>query len=205
MKVFIKNLIIKFFKIIVLISLILPSPIAFAAVSGFVDSKQVTQRRPMGVAFNLDGTKMFVVGTVENKIFEFDLTTGFDVSTATKNSNVCNFLGQASDVVDIEFNSDGTKLFLVDQDQAADDEHAVDEFSLSTAYDVSTCTHVEEHFTDDFKLVGIEFNHGGTKLFIYDMTGTDSIKQYSLNSPYNLSNPTLQKQSTGTSDQRRAE
>ena len=201
MKVFIKNLIIKFFKIIVLISLILPSPIAFAAVSGFVDSKQVTQRRPMGVAFNLDGTKMFVVGTVENKIFEFDLTTGFDVSTATKNSNVCNFVGLASDVVDIEFNSDGTKLFLVDQDQGADDEHAVDEFSLSTAYDVSTCTHVEEHFTDDFKLVGIEFNHGGTKLFIYDMTGTDSIKQYSLNSPYNLSNPTLQKQSTGTSDE----
>ena len=30
---------------------------------------------------------MFVVGTVENKIFEFDLTTGFDVSTATKSSN----------------------------------------------------------------------------------------------------------------------
>ena len=86
MKVFIKNLIIKFFKIFVLISLILSSPIAFAAiVSGFVDSKQVTQRSPRGVAFNLDGTKMFVVGTVENKIFEFDLTTGFDVSTATKN------------------------------------------------------------------------------------------------------------------------
>ena len=187
-------------KIITLIILILQSSITFAAVSGFVDSKQVTQRRPMGVAFNLDGTKMFVVGTVENKIFEFDLTTGFDVSTATKNSNVCNFLGQASDVVDIEFNSDGTKLFLVDQDQGDDDEHAVDEFSLSTAYDVSTCTHVEEHYTDDFKLVGIEFNPGGTKLFIYDMTGTDSIKQYSLNSPYNLSNPTLQKQSTGTSD-----
>ena len=39
-----------------------------------------------------------------------------------------------------------------------------------------------------------------TKLFIYDLTGTDSIKQYSLNSPYNLSSLTLQKQSTGTSD-----
>ena len=90
MKVFIKNLIIKFFKIIILISLVLPSSIilpnsiTFAAVKGFVDSKQVSQRRPMGVAFNPSGTKMFVVGTVENKIFEFNLTTGFDVSTATK-------------------------------------------------------------------------------------------------------------------------
>ena len=39
----------------------------------------------------------------------------------------------------------------------------------------------------------------GTKLFIFDETSNSLIKQYSLNSPYNLSNPTLQKQSTGTS------
>ena len=61
-------------KIITLIILILQSSITFAAVSGFVDSKQVTQRRPMGVDFNSNGTKMFVVGTVENKIFEFGLS-----------------------------------------------------------------------------------------------------------------------------------
>ena len=60
---------------------------AFGAVSGFVDSKQVNQNIPMAIAFNPDGTKMFVVGMSQNKILEFDLTTGFDVSTATKNSN----------------------------------------------------------------------------------------------------------------------
>ena len=61
--------------------------------------------------------------------------------------------------------------------------------------------HANEHFLDEFKLVGIEFNASGTKLFIFDETGGSSlIKQYSLNSPYNLSNITLQKQSTGTSD-----
>ena len=47
----------------------------------------------MGVAFNSSGTKMFVVGTVENKIFEFDLTNGFDVSTATKNLMSVTFSG----------------------------------------------------------------------------------------------------------------
>ena len=137
----------------------------------------------------------------QNKIFEFDLTTGFDVSTATKNSNVCSFIGLADDAVDIDFNSDGTKLFLVDVDGTGDDEHAIEEFNLTTAYDVSTCVHANEHFLDEFKLVGIEFNASGTKLFIFDETGGSSlIKQYSLNSPYNLSNPTLQKQSTGTID-----
>ena len=186
-------------KIITLIILILQSSITFAAVSGFVDSKQVTQRRPMGVDFNSNGTKMFVVGTVENKIFEFDLTNGFDVSTATKNSNECDFSSQATDVVDIDFNSDGTKLFLADQDQTADNDHTIEEFNLTTAYDVSSCVHVNEHFAGDFELVGIAFNTSGTKLFIFDETSNSLIKQYSLNSPYNLSNPTLQKQSTGTS------
>ena len=52
---------------------------------------------------------------------------------------------------------------------------------------------------DDFDFVGIEFNTDGTKLFIYDMTGNDSIKQYSLNSPFNFSNAVLQKEYTGTS------
>ena len=46
---------------------------AFGAVSGFVDSKQVTQRRPMGVDFNSNGTKMFVVGTVENKRIKINI------------------------------------------------------------------------------------------------------------------------------------
>ena len=66
---------------------------AFGAVSGFVDSKQVNQNLPMAIAFNPSGTKMFVAGMSQNKIYEFDLTTGFDVSTASKNSNECSFIG----------------------------------------------------------------------------------------------------------------
>ena len=57
-------------KIITLIILILQSSITFAAVSGFVDSKQVNQNLPMAIAFKPDGTKMFVVGMSQNKIYE---------------------------------------------------------------------------------------------------------------------------------------
>ena len=70
---------------------------AFGAVSGFVDSKGVTQKLAHGITFKPDGTKMFVVGMSQNKILEFDLTTGFDVSTASKNSNECSFIGLADD------------------------------------------------------------------------------------------------------------
>jgi len=45
------------------------------------------------------------------------------------------------------------------------------------------------------------FNTNGTKLFIYYQTGNYSVKQYSLNSAYNLSNATLEKQYTGTASE----
>ena len=50
-----------------------------------------------------------------------------------------------------------------------------------------------------YKRQAIAFNTNGTKLFIYDKTGDDSIKQYSLGSPFDLSNAVLQKEYTGTS------
>ncbi len=182
-------------KIITLIILILQSSITFAAVSGFVDSKGITQKLAHGITFKPDGTKMFVVGMSQNKIFEFDLSTAFDISTATKNSNEYLHVSEQIDAKDIKFNSDGTKLFL-----AGTDDQEINEYNLSTAYDVSTSTHQNVYFNGDgLDFVAIAFNTNGTKLFIYDATGNDSIKQYSLGSPFDLSNAVLQKEYTGTS------
>ena len=167
---------------------------AFGAVSGVVDSFQVTQRIPTGVVFNPDGTKMFISGMSQNKVMEFDLTTGFDVSTATINSNECSHLGKDGNVVDLRLNSNGTKLFLVGYDNKI-----ILEYSLSTAYNVSTCSYENTFFSGDgLKPRSMAFNTNGTKLFIYDQNGNYSVKQYSLNSAYDLTNATLVKEYTGT-------
>ena len=169
---------------------------AFGAVSGYVDSKGVTQRLAHGITFKPDGTKMFVVGKTQNKIFEFDLSTAFDISTATISSNEYDHGSEDDDATDIKFNSDGTKLFLAG---AGDEE--INEYNLSTAYDVSTSVHQNTYFNGDgLEFVAIAFNTDGTKLFIYDKTGNDSIKQYSLGSPFDLSNAVLQKEYTGTNN-----
>ena len=168
---------------------------AFGAVSGYVDSKGVTQRLAHGITFKPDGTKMFVVGMTQDRIFEFDLSTAFDISTATISSNEYNHGSENTNATDIKFNSDGTKLFL-----AGITDQEINEYNLSTAYDVSTSVHQNTYFNGDgLEFVAIAFNTNGTKLFIYDETGTDSIKQYSLSSPFDLSNAVLQKQYTGTS------
>ena len=168
---------------------------SFGAVSGYVDSKGVSQRLAHGITFKPDGTKMFIVGKTQERIFEFDLSTAFDISTATISSNECNHGSEDDDATDIKFNSDGTTLFLAG---AGDEE--INVYNLSTAYDVSTCVHQNTYFNGDgLEFVAIAFNTNGTKLFIYDKTGDDSIKQYSLGSPFDLSNAVLQKEYTGTS------
>ena len=168
---------------------------AFGAVSGYVDSKGVTQRLAHGITFKPDGTKMFVVGMTQDRIFEFDLSTAFDISTATISSNEYNHGSENTNATDIKFNSDGTKLFL-----AGISHQEINVYNLSTSYDVSTSVHQNTYFNGDgLEFVAIAFNTNGTKLFIYDKTGDDSIKQYSLGSPFDLSNAVLQKEYTGTS------
>ena len=183
-------------KIIALIILILQSSIAFAGVSAFVDNKDITQRIAHGIAFNGDGTKMFISGSSQNKVLEFDLTVGFDISTAAKNSNECAHSDEDEDVIGLKLSSDGTKMFLIGSDSEAE---GIEEYKLDTAYDVSSCDFVTTHFEGEMDIRDIAFNNNGTKLFIYDGTGNDFIKKYSLTSPFNISNATFEQQSTGTS------
>ena len=55
------------------------------ATTSFVDSFSVAlqENNPQGIAFNNDGTKMFVVGFDGDDVNEYTLSTGFDVSTAS--------------------------------------------------------------------------------------------------------------------------
>ena len=80
--------------------------------TGFSVAAQET--RPRSIAFNNDGTKMFVVGFRDDDINEYTLETAFDLS----NSNV-RHVG-SFDVSDEEtrpqvlaFKNDGTKMFVL--------------------------------------------------------------------------------------------
>ena len=40
---------------------------------------------PRGISFNSTGTKLFIIGQSSDSILEYDLSTGFNLSTATFN------------------------------------------------------------------------------------------------------------------------
>ena len=137
---------------------------------------------PNGIAFNTDGTKMFIVGESGNDVNEYTLSTGFDVSTASYSQNF-SVSSQEGAVHDIAFNNDGTKMFIVGS--VGDD---VNEYTLSTGFDVSTAS-----FVDSFSVSaqetfpsGIAFNSDGTKMFILGRTG-DDVNEYTLGTGFDVS------------------
>ena len=105
----------------------------------FVQSKSLDSNFYLGLNFNNDGTKMYTVNAGNHPldaVTEFILTTPYDISTATVNNTKGVSRGGDAQATQVVFNNDGTKMFIVN--------HAgnmsVDEYLLSTAFDVSTAT-----------------------------------------------------------------
>ena len=186
----------KFIKKITFIIIFLSLNVnAFGAVSSLVGQKNwgtSEQRQPTGVLFNPDGTKMYSTGTVQNKIYMYNLTTPYTVTSATYSSKTCNLTGD-NDALMFRFNSDGTAIFVLDTKTT----ETIDKYSLTTAYDISTCSLVAgspQDFGGGMEMRSFSFSNDGSKIFIFDQDGNDekhSIKEYSLASSFDLSNPTL--------------
>jgi len=68
---------------------------------------------PKGIAFNPTGTQMFIVGPNSDTIFQYGLTSGFDITTASYSSISYNVNPEEADPRGFAFNSDGTKFYII--------------------------------------------------------------------------------------------
>ena len=103
-----------------------------------VDCSTNVQARAL--AFKPDGTRMFVSQEGAEVVSQYDLTTAWDVSSATNNVCSNSFGDQESDMRNIQFNSDGTIMYL--GGSGSDD---INKYKLPTAWDVSTIIHVTSY------------------------------------------------------------
>lgn len=151
-----------------------PMPLAFDV------SAQDTN--PRGVAFKTDGTKMYMVGDSGNDVNEYDLSSAWDLSTATY-SQTLDTSSQEASPEGIFFKPDGTLMFIV-----GDSDDEVNEFSLSSAWDISSASHVRAFSvaTEQTSPTGIFFKPDGTKMYISGNSG-DEINEYDLSTAWNIS------------------
>lgn len=149
---------------------------------------------PRSLNFNADGSKMYVLGNLDT-VFQYDLTTPWDLSTATYNSVSFSGSSQSVSIEKATFSHDGTLMFLSTAG-------VIYEYTLSTGWDVSTASYSSSSYnfssiqnistyigTSETTWRGILFYSSGAKALIYGST-TDTVYQLILTTPYSLSTAT---------------
>jgi len=137
---------------------------------------------PTGLFFKPDGTKLYVVGLTNDNVYEYDLSTAWNVSTA---SYVQSFSVATYETTprDLSFSSDGTSMYVIGT--LADN---VTQYSLSTAWDISTASYVQQFYvgSQEPNPYGLDFSPDGTKMFIVGVTN-DNVYRYNLSTPWDIS------------------
>lgn len=141
---------------------------------------------PQGLFFKDDGTKMYISGSTNDKIYQYTLSTAWDVSTASYDSKFLDVSSEATSPQNCWFKTDGTKVFVIDVNN-----DKVFQYTLSTAWDISTATYDSKFhlFLETFTLRTLCFNDDGTKMYAGG-SGTDGIAQYTLSTAWDVSTAT---------------
>ena len=159
------------------------SSASYDSVSFSVASQETT---PTGLKFNSDGSKLFVVGQATDAVYQYSLSTSFDLSTASYDSVSFSLSSQTASPNDIAFNTNGTKMYAIAWDGST---IRVFQYSLSTAFNVGTASYDSVSFdvgNEESDGRDLAFNSTGTKMFVVGSAG-DAIFQYSLSTAFDLS------------------
>lgn len=144
-------------------------------------SSQATAAK--GVAFKPDGTKMYVCCDDTNSVWQYSLSTAWDVSTISYDSKSKNINGEEANITDVKFKPDGTVMFIIGKNG---DE--INQYTLSTAWDVSTATYskVKSVSTETLQPEGMDINSDGTLIIVAGDDSPSKVHAYRLGVAYDI-------------------
>ena len=131
------------------------------------------QKKPQGIYVKPDGTQLITVNTVYDRVYNYDMSTPWSVSTASYGGNSTDgfFVGyQVTNPVGVTFNSSGTKMFIHSPTN-------IYQYTLSTAWDVSTSSYDNVNKSVTGSIKDSQWKTDGSKLYLVNNTG-DTIDEY---------------------------
>jgi hypothetical protein len=117
---------------------------------------------PQGLWFKPDGLVMYIVGNGTDSVYQYALSTAWDVSTASYASIFYSVASQEAGPVQVNLSADGLKMWITGQ--SGDD---IWEYTLATAWNVSTATPVNNFYTG--------FQDGGSTGLFIDSTAPNRV------------------------------
>ena len=150
-------------------------------------STQSQASAPNGLSFKSDGTKVYVADTVNDAIYQYALSTAWDISTASYENKSFDLNSNSPNIGNpygIQFKSDGSKMYVIGHST-----DAVYQYSLSTSWDVSTASYDSVTFAtkpQDGGPHALFFAPTGTKFYVLGIVN-DKVFEYSLTTAWDLS------------------
>ena len=149
---------------------------------------------PINFRFNGDGTKMFILDTINGNtesIDTYSLTTPYDISTCSYIVGSTQTFGGGMEMRDIQFNQDGTMLFIFNQKGNYD----IKQYSLGSAYDLSSPTLIASYGgpgSGGLRAIqaysqGMTFSFDGSRMFLSGNKDTNDVQEFLLSTPFDLS------------------
>ena len=138
---------------------------------------------PNGVFFGDSGTKMYVAADGPDGVFQYNLSTAYDLSTASYSNNYLNTSTYDGGTKCAAISHDGYEVFV--PGEQGDD---INQFTLSTAWDLSTASYTRtvSHSTQGTNAMAIQFNDDGTIMYL-GLETTRGVYQYTLSTAYDIS------------------
>lgn len=128
-----------------------------------------------------DGTRVYLSGNNGSLVAQANLSTPFDLTTLAGAGNT-GALYPAGAGGGMHISPDGTKLMFAR-------EVSVGEYTLSTPWDVTSVGSQLSSFTpsETADIQTISFNYAGTRMFLTQLGSSDTVWQYTLSTPWDLS------------------
>lgn len=171
------------------VSVMVPSKINSAT---YLDSFSFASQSadPTGMCFNNDGTKMFMVDTTSDNLFQYSLSTPYDVATATYDSVTFHVGTQAAFPQAIQFNGDGTKLYVLNASGSSDYIYV---YNLPTPYILTGMSYSGVFFSvaaQTSEPSSFCFSADGTKMLVASRTTGNTLFEYDLTIPFDVTSAT---------------
>jgi len=146
---------------------------------------------PTGLFFKPDGTKMYVIGTTNDRVFEYTLSTPWRVNTASNvGTSVATSSGGTSESAPtaLFFRPDGSSYYIIGT--GAD---RVKRYDMTTPWQVNTAAYYSQSASIasiETTSSGLSFHPAGLKMFVVGQTN-DFIREYDLGTAWDPATITL--------------
>lgn len=166
--------------------------VRYASYSGITTGLGALDTSPQGLTFKGDGTKLWMAGDSTNTIYEYTLSTPWDVSTAGLTTSLL-ISSRTTTPTEIRFSDDGYNAYVLDRQN-----YGILQYSLATAWDISSATNVYRNFyfttliyNGASGVFGFDFGRDGTRLYISNGSGSSGnglhrTYQFNLSEAWNI-------------------